>query len=147
MVVHVTLTIFSAPAAHWACFCSPRVQPLVNYGFSIECHSWSSIGESLLRSMHELDFVNSVCTLYCMQALEANMAEMAAERLCLATACSHRTCSHIGCSSMQGASEPQLGGQGCSRCKTAVYCGRDCQRADWPQHKEGCGLLLQQGNE
>eukprot|EP01126_Amoeba_proteus_P028972 TRINITY_DN2852_c0_g1_i2.p1 TRINITY_DN2852_c0_g1~~TRINITY_DN2852_c0_g1_i2.p1 ORF type:complete len:142 (-),score=27.93 TRINITY_DN2852_c0_g1_i2:313-738(-) len=26
----------------------------------------------------------------------------------------------------------------CSRCKVTYYCGRTCQRADWPVHKFGC---------
>ncbi|XP_019768921.2 zinc finger MYND domain-containing protein 10 isoform X1 [Dendroctonus ponderosae] len=28
--------------------------------------------------------------------------------------------------------------QRCSRCKTAWYCSRACQVADWPKHKENC---------
>jgi len=27
----------------------------------------------------------------------------------------------------------------CSSCKTAHYCNRDCQTADWPTHKQYCG--------
>jgi hypothetical protein len=26
----------------------------------------------------------------------------------------------------------------CSRCKTAYYCGRDCQSSDWARHKNMC---------
>lgn len=26
----------------------------------------------------------------------------------------------------------------CSRCKTTLYCGRDCQKADWKAHKKSC---------
>ena len=29
--------------------------------------------------------------------------------------------------------------QGCSRCGTARYCGRECQLKHWPVHKNTCG--------
>ncbi|KAI0031907.1 hypothetical protein K488DRAFT_51022, partial [Vararia minispora EC-137] len=31
----------------------------------------------------------------------------------------------------------------CGRCQTARYCGKDCQRAHWPQHKEYCAIWSQ----
>ena len=31
--------------------------------------------------------------------------------------------------------------QACSRCKKGCYCNRDCQVADWPQHKTVCKVL------
>lgn len=31
-----------------------------------------------------------------------------------------------------------MGYQRCSRCKTVYYCGTECQRAHWSQHKNGC---------
>jgi MYND finger len=31
--------------------------------------------------------------------------------------------------------------QVCSRCKTAQYCSRDCQKADWKEHKAVCKYL------
>ena len=27
----------------------------------------------------------------------------------------------------------------CSRCKSAFFCGKDCMRAAWPEHKKECG--------
>lgn len=37
------------------------------------------------------------------------------------------------------------GGEGatqlCGRCKTAVYCSKECQRAAWKRHKLWCGLV------
>ena len=30
------------------------------------------------------------------------------------------------------------GSQGCSRCGTAHYCGRECQLKHWPVHKNSC---------
>jgi hypothetical protein len=30
----------------------------------------------------------------------------------------------------------------CSKCKQVWYCGRTCQVADWPTHKEHCALLV-----
>lgn len=27
----------------------------------------------------------------------------------------------------------------CSRCKSAFFCGKDCQKAAWPVHKKECG--------
>ncbi|WIA32880.1 hypothetical protein OEZ86_006054 [Tetradesmus obliquus] len=34
--------------------------------------------------------------------------------------------------------------QKCSRCSLRAYCGRECQRADWPTHKFPCGQLKKQ---
>ena len=31
--------------------------------------------------------------------------------------------------------------QACSRCKKGCYCNRDCQAADWPEHKTVCKML------
>jgi hypothetical protein len=31
----------------------------------------------------------------------------------------------------------------CGACKKATYCGRECSRADWKDHKEECKELLQ----
>lgn len=29
----------------------------------------------------------------------------------------------------------------CSKCKCAVYCGKECQKRAWPEHKVVCGFL------
>ncbi len=31
----------------------------------------------------------------------------------------------------------------CSRCGIANYCSRECQKADWKSHKEGCGYIAE----
>lgn len=33
----------------------------------------------------------------------------------------------------------------CSRCKSAFYCSRDCQKEDWKQHKKRCNDIAQSG--
>ncbi|KAF9523940.1 hypothetical protein CPB83DRAFT_645991 [Crepidotus variabilis] len=35
--------------------------------------------------------------------------------------------------------------QKCSRCQSQVYCGRECQTADWPNHKAACKAVLTNG--
>src|SRR5688572_32557850 len=41
-----------------------------------------------------------------------------------------------------GCNKSRLGGRGgrwrCGRCRVAVYCNRECQRAHWPEHKKVC---------
>lgn len=49
-----------------------------------------------------------------------------------------RPCAHLGCTRLRGASEFELGTQRCTRCHVATYCGRECQRADWPGHRKLC---------
>ena len=31
----------------------------------------------------------------------------------------------------------------CGGCRNRTYCGRQCQKADWPSHKADCGITLQ----
>ncbi|KAJ5909946.1 MYND domain protein [Penicillium tannophilum] len=35
----------------------------------------------------------------------------------------------------------------CSKCKSARYCSRDCQKANWKQHKKDCARLAQAAAE
>ncbi|KAF9728397.1 hypothetical protein PMIN01_13530 [Paraphaeosphaeria minitans] len=36
--------------------------------------------------------------------------------------------------------------QACARCKTALYCGRDCQKADYKSHKKVCPKPVEHSN-
>lgn len=47
---------------------------------------------------------------------------------------SYRVCN--GCGAPENPSTTPL--QLCSRCKDALYCSRDCQMGDWPEHKRSC---------
>lgn len=37
-------------------------------------------------------------------------------------------------------------GKYCARCKVASYCSVECQRSDWPRHKQECSRLLDEAN-
>ncbi|KAI9010173.1 hypothetical protein DFJ74DRAFT_686262 [Hyaloraphidium curvatum] len=45
-----------------------------------------------------------------------------------------RTC--VACS--KSTTDPKRDFQRCSRCGSAYYCSRECQRQDWPHHKAAC---------
>ena len=42
-----------------------------------------------------------------------------------------------GCAVWQADTDSKL--ERCSGCMTVYYCGRECQRKDWPAHKLVCG--------
>ncbi|KAF6749845.1 hypothetical protein DFP72DRAFT_911887 [Ephemerocybe angulata] len=46
-----------------------------------------------------------------------------------------QTCSHPECSKQEGG-EVQL--KKCSACKLVSYCGTQCQRGHWKEHKSAC---------
>ena len=53
-------------------------------------------------------------------------------------------CNNLACGNMSGPTEVRLvSGRSClcAGCLTARYCGRDCQRAAWKQHKPVCKAL------
>ncbi|TLD06827.1 MYND finger family protein, partial [Venturia nashicola] len=41
-----------------------------------------------------------------------------------------------GCGSAKGTDGGNL--QQCGRCKSRKYCGKKCQKKDWPKHRVGC---------
>ena len=43
-------------------------------------------------------------------------------------------CSNMNCRAFTDKKELQV----CTKCKTAQYCSRECQVADWPEHKHRC---------
>jgi hypothetical protein len=65
-----------------------------------------------------------------------------AEALCLLPF--SRACNQVACFNMAGPSEAQLvqgNNHKCSGCRTARYCGKECQTRDWKDHKPVCKAL------
>jgi hypothetical protein len=57
-------------------------------------------------------------------------------------------CNNLACVNLNGPTEVRLvSGRGCmcAGCRMARYCGRDCQRAAWKQHKPVCKALAAAG--
>jgi hypothetical protein len=53
-------------------------------------------------------------------------------------------CNNPACGQLAGALELQLVNRHsclCADCRVARYCGRDCQRRHWKQHKPGCRVI------
>ena len=53
-------------------------------------------------------------------------------------------CSNSACENISGPTEVQLvTGPSCvcARCRTARYCGRECQRQAWPEHQQVCKAI------
>jgi hypothetical protein len=68
-------------------------------------------------------------------------------RACSVFAVPH-CCNNPGCSNLAGASELFIvSGKGCicGGCQVARYCGRECQKAHWKQHKPVCRMLQAAG--
>ncbi|CAM1507505.1 Fc.00g071460.m01.CDS01 [Cosmosporella sp. VM-42] len=43
------------------------------------------------------------------------------------------------CHKCQKVESPEFSLKRCAKCNTTLYCGRDCQKADWKAHKKVCG--------
>ena len=43
------------------------------------------------------------------------------------------------CANCDKADNPETPFKRCSRCQTSYYCSKDCQKADWKEHKKSCG--------
>ncbi|EPQ56112.1 hypothetical protein GLOTRDRAFT_128069 [Gloeophyllum trabeum ATCC 11539] len=56
----------------------------------------------------------------------------------------HRKCEGVACGKLERRDLEKL--NLCSKCKTAVYCGRECQASAWKRHKYACqaGASVQQ---
>ncbi|CAA7269773.1 unnamed protein product [Cyclocybe aegerita] len=44
----------------------------------------------------------------------------------------------ISCNYCQNYAKDKRTLQKCARCRTSLYCSRDCQKKDWPTHKPAC---------
>ena len=72
-------------------------------------------------------------------AQEEDMACLKLERVCASL-----PCANLACTNLSGASEDELGnGRRCSACNMVNYCGVECQRASWAQHKRVCRKISQ----
>jgi hypothetical protein len=47
-------------------------------------------------------------------------------------------CAACGTNTPQHPAAPWKPLMKCGRCHSVQYCGKDCQRADWPAHKASC---------
>ncbi len=100
----------------------------------------------LVRGRARPDNNNTSCTCIRMcEKLPSYISEIKCDKATAADlrdrfgATRHPACSHCGKLPPEGRSQPF---QRCGRCKLAVYCQVDCQRANWPSHKKYCKLGL-----
>ena len=48
-------------------------------------------------------------------------------------------CDYLGCGKVHTITDEKDLIPNCGRCKRVHYCGKECQRAAWSSHREGCG--------
>lgn len=50
-------------------------------------------------------------------------------------------CFHVHCTSSQNDTSDTSTLLRCSACRVAMYCNRECQRSNWPEHKTICRII------
>ncbi|KAI5794097.1 hypothetical protein FPQ18DRAFT_235112, partial [Pyronema domesticum] len=48
-----------------------------------------------------------------------------------------------GCLECQKCQKKDIELKRCSRCQSAIYCGKDCQTTDWKEHKKVCKVFAE----
>ena len=56
-------------------------------------------------------------------------------------ALAHRGCANLGCTQLKKRCDKPLGSLLCGQCSTVKYCSKECQKADWKDHKLSCKEL------